>query len=72
MSIIGTPAFAMLLVSTTIALCLCVDSERYASDLRRPTTLALSPAPLGGSRSVTPNDEPDAAPMTKIGPHRSD
>jgi hypothetical protein len=72
MSIIGTPGFAMLLVLTNIALCLCVDRERYPSDLRRPTTLAVSPAPLGGLRNVTPNNEPDAAALTSIAPLLTD
>jgi len=52
MSIIGTPSFAMLLVLTNITLCLSVDAQRVTSDLRQPTTTALSPAPLGGSLHI--------------------
>jgi hypothetical protein len=72
LSIIGIPSFAMLLVLTNIALCLCVDREQYTSDLRRPTTLALSPAPLGGLRDVKPSYDPDDAALIAIVPLPTD
>ena len=72
MSIIGMPSFAMLLALTNIALCLCVDREEYTADLRRPTTLAFSPAPLGGSRDVKPKYDPEDTALITFDPLPTD
>ena len=48
MSIIGMPSLAMLLVLTNFALCLSVDPQSHAADVRRPATEAESPPSLRG------------------------